>query len=375
MINIHLVNDEKFINQSVLDFDKHFPDQNIFIINKKEGETIKHVELRQNVLNFDFFSNDALDYIQKITLGKTDINLFIHYLRPEKLVLTFKLKESIKFKTYWIFYGTDLYKHLFLQGKYQLYDNQSFRKSIIFRLKNIFPKLYSRIYSRKENPLLTSFIEELDYFCFWNHYDYELLKKHYATKAEFKMFIYNAFSIPNFRIKESGNAVCLINHSGSLSGNHLTLLKKLNTPKIKKEISELIVPLNYGNKEVISATDDFCRSNFPLQYEPMLDFLKKERYFDIIQKVTVAFFGHRRQEAGANITYLLCTGAKIFLREDNNLYKFYKDLGIKIFSFEKDFRGSQDMEVLSEGCQISNREIIVKNFSKSNIDRIYQNLI
>lgn len=375
MINIHLVNDEKFINQAVLDFDQHWRGQNFFIINKNDGETVKHVELKENVINFDLLSNDVLDYIQKITLGKTDVNLFIHFLRPEKLVLTDKLKGYIKFKTYWIFYGTDLYKHLFLQGKYQLYDNQSFSESIIFRLKNVFPKLYSRIYSRKENPFLTTFIEELDYFCFWNHYDFELLKKHYATKAEFKMFIYNAFSIPNFKLKETGKALCLINHSGSLSGNHLAVLKKLNAPIIKNEISELIVPLSYGHKEVILATDDFCRNNFPLQYKPMLGFLKKERYFDIIQKITVAFFGHRRQEAAANITYLLCSGTKIFLREDNNLYKFFKDMGIKIFSFENDFGSPQDLEVLDKDFQINNRKIILEKVSEQNIHNMYQNLV
>lgn len=374
-MNIHLVNDEKFINQSVLDFEKHFPRQNIFIINIKDAETIKYVELKENVLKFDFLSGDVFDYILKVSQGKSNVNLFIHYLCSAKIVLTFKLKESINVKIYWIFYGTDLYKHLFLQGKYQLYDRQSLRKSLIFKLKDIFPKLYFKLYSRKENPLLRLFIEELDYFCFWNHYDYELLKKHYTTTAEFKMFIYNAFSIPKFEIKKSGNPVCLINHSGSLSGNHLTLLKKLNTPKIKNKILELIVPLSYGHKGVISATDDFCRNNFPLQYKPMLGFLEKEKYFDVLQKVTLALFGHRRQEAAANIKYLLCTGAKIFLREDNNLYKYYLDLGIKIYSFEKDFNGPEDLQVLDEKFQISNREILLKKFSKSNIDLMYQKLI
>lgn len=376
MINIHLVDDQKFINQSVFDFENHFQNQNIFILNSISQKEINYVNSHKKVFYFDYSGKGIIDFIHQKTQGKKRINIFVHYLRPEKACLLNKLRLSLKFSTYWIFYGIDLYKPLYMKGVYQLYDDQTVKEKIVFFFKNTFARFYSDLIYDKKKSLIVKFISELDFFCFWNPYDYELLKKNFKTKAIRKDFFYNVFSFGDLKIKrESAEVNCLINHSATATGNHLTLLHRLNSPEIKSHIKNLVVPLSYGDTKKINTIDEYCKKQFPTQYLPMLQFLDKDEYFKIINSVSVAFFGHRRQEAGGNIIVLLASGVKVFLREDNNLLRFFNEMGITIFSFENDFKSFKDLEVLDADIQVANRLIILKMFSEERNCEIYRQLI
>lgn len=48
MVNIHLVQDEKFINNSIESFEKYYPHQNYFIVDKAV-EDCKFIKLQDNV--------------------------------------------------------------------------------------------------------------------------------------------------------------------------------------------------------------------------------------------------------------------------------------------------------------------------------------
>ena len=50
-------------------------------------------------------------------------------------------------------------------------------------------------------------------------------------------------------------------------------------------------------------------------------------------------------------------GTKVFLREENSLYTYYKDKGYHVFSFERDLKSFEDLAPLSEEQMIHNRKI------------------
>lgn len=375
MLNIHLCNDEKFINTAREKFESHFPDRNTFIINKVNNKDLKYVELSNNTVLFDFESEEIQQYILSVSEGVKEVNIFIHFLDIYKARLINQLRNKLNFKNYWIFYGADLYNLLHKKGRYELFDRKS--SGFVLNIQHLLRGWYFYIRDFRNDNELKEFISELNYFCFWNYYDYKLLKDNFKTNAEFRKFIYGSTHdfTSYFEGFKSETKVILVNNSGSASGNHLTILKKLNKEKIKASFSTLIVPLNYGSKNVITEVDAFCVENFNTHYKPLLEFMEKGSYFNLIKEVDVVFFGHLRQEGAGNIILLLSLGAKVFLREQNNMMKYYRDLGLKLFSWEKDFVSEDDLKPLTIAHQKRNREIILKEFSTKNFENIYSKLL
>jgi len=339
---------------------------------------LKHIDIHDNVLFKckSFAQMNIVDEISECIGLELKVNIFIHFLDYKKARIVEELRSKFKFKTYWIFYGADLYNRLYKYGNYELYDknnNISFLEKIVKgKLRNIF---YG-IKDFKEEYIIKKTIKKLDNFCFWNPYDFELLKKHYNTNAMFKPFIYDSFDISNITyIKEpNSRLVTIVNHSASLSGNHITILSKFIDLKLYRNI-QIIIPLNYGVKRVMNEVDSFALENFRDQYTQILEFLNKKEYYKLLRNVDIAFFGHRRQEAGANIIYLLASGAKIFLRKDNSLLRFFLDLGVKIYSFEEDFNAKEDLKPLSLIDKKRNNEILLYNFSDKTVDQMFKNLL
>ncbi len=375
MINIHIANDQKFINQSRDRFEIVFPGSNIFIIDKEDGKA-KFVIQQENIFFLEVEQPSTLSFLKKICNQHSEINIFIHFLNPTKAEVIKKLKLHCSFSTYWIFYGADLYQFLEKRSVYKLYDRDNIHnqeRNLLKIKKWIWRKFF--IDPREKN--VEDFIKNLDFFCFWNYYDHNLLLENFATRAIFKPFIYESFNIHSSKLinKKNVRPIVLVNHSGSATGNHKTVFKALLNAGARERINKLIVPLSYGSPRTIRDVNEFGVNNFNELYEPILGFLPEKEYFDLLKEVDIAFFGHRRQEAGGNILFLLASGVKIFLRKSNNLFMFFKDLGITIYNFEEDFKNCTDLAPLAENLQITNRRIILREFSEGNIDLMYKNLL
>lgn len=375
MINIHLANDQKFINQSRDRFERIFPGLNIFVIDNEYSKA-KFVIPHENTLFMEVQQLSTYHYLKNICDKHSEINVFIHLLNSKKAALVSQLKLHYSLSTYWIFYGTDLYQLLEKRGIYKLYDrdNIHFQGWNLLKVKKM---IRHTIIKDQNGKNIQDFIKNLDFFCFWNYYDHNLLLKNFTTRAIFKPFIYESFNIHNSKLvnKNSLRPIVLVNHSGSETGNHKTILKKILKLGAGKRIKKIIVPLSYGNLNTINDVNDFGINNFESIYEPISDFLPKKDYFNLLGEVDVAFFGHRRQEAGGNILFLLASGVKVFLRKSNNLFTFFKDLGVNIYNLEEDFSDFSDLVPLNKNLQINNRRIILSEFSEEKIDYMYKNLL
>jgi len=76
---------------------------------------------------------------------------------------------------------------------------------------------------------------------------------------------------------------------------------------------------------------------------------------------------HKRQQAFNTIMMALANGCKVFLREENTIFKMLKREGFKIFSIQKEIDDSTAFQTLTIEDQIHNLELIVLNYSKSNV--------
>lgn len=371
MINVHLALDEKFINASVDMFEKYYPGENYFIIDKNEKDR-RFVSLRDNVFFIPFKQSNWLNRIVECChFQPTDkFNVIVHYLSRHSANRALSLKHhACVNKICWIFYGADLYVYLNETGKYALYDYKV--EGWISQLKRKI-KLWLGYYNYVEK-----FCAELDYFCFWNYYDYKLLCKYVKTNAQFKFFYYinstsNASSYDNMKLSESKQNIFLINHSASFTGNHVTILKKLSSLSI--DDIKLIIPISYGPKEHADLIEKEAMKLFPNKYILLKDYMPRNEYYSIVDKCQCAIMGHRRQEAGGNISFLLLHGKKVFLREDNSLLQYYKNLGCFVYSFEKDLNSKEDLKPLTKEQQEINRKILLERISPQKIDDMMLNL-
>lgn len=368
MVNIHLLQDEKFVDNSINMFEKYYPNQNFFIVDKDEGES-RFVTPKDNVLFLPFNHSDCLKIIQKkclLNVRNQTINVLVHFLTRDAACCALALKDSLlKVKLYWIFYGADLYTYLEKNGKYQLYDYK------VAGQKNLL-KDYLRIFLGRYK-FVKDFCKSLNYFCFWNYYDYKLLCRHVNTKAEFKLFYYvNTGKTIFYDSVPQEEPTILVNHSASYSGNHLTVIEKLKS--LSLENLKLIFPLSYGPEKHITLIKNKAATLFPNKCVFLEDYMPIDTYYKTISICQCAIMGHRRQEAGGNISFLLRNGKKVFLREDNTLLQYYRDLGCFVYSFEKDLNSKDDLRPLTKEQQEINRNVMLKRISPEKIDDMMLNL-
>ena len=72
---------------------------------------------------------------------------------------------------------------------------------------------------------------------------------------------------------------------------------------------------------------------------------------------------HERQQAMGNIYQGIWMGCKVYLSETGEVYKMFKEKGVKIFSVQRDLNLFHLSSNLENNYQIINRKIMIQNFS------------
>jgi hypothetical protein len=359
---LHLSLNSVFINGAIELFEKYYPEKNYFFIQISKFETKS--EYSGNYQNHVFyrpftkrnFQREILNFVREHKIQY----LFLHALTPINAVLANSIKKNNpEVKVFWVFFGYDLY-YLPLGG-----SNYGFLKKL--KLKNIIQESYFyALFNTTTQSAILKCIENLDYFCFWNNYDYDYLVENFNTKATHKYFMYS-----NAIINLAGSSTLsvnknrmLINHSASESGNHIELFEMIASQCRSTNLT-YITPVSYGptdNKnKIIEMGTEILGNGF----SPITHFMKKEEYFNEIGNCAFAIFGHDRQEAAGNVFYLLSRGTKIFLKKGNTLYQWLLDNGFLVFCLEEHFY-CDNMIPLTDKEAMHNRNLYEHIFSDKN---------
>lgn len=367
---LHFLDDDKFAKGTIEQFESVYKGRNIYIINSVNQKS-QHVEVGKNIICLRISKNKSFEILQKIIEKNHVIKIFAHNLTPLKALICSKLKlENHQLKLYWIFYGADLHSILekYYGFNFQDYDLNKFklRTKIIDFLKDNFFKIK---YGLSPYLAFKNYVKELNFFCFWNKYDFSLLKDYFETDAKFLEFYYvNTLILNQIGIKNSQNNILLINNSASINGNHRTILNFLKKINAVNFFQKIIIPLSYGDEFVKNDITKMGYIYFGEKFYPMLEFLSLESYFEAINGVSVAIFGANRQEAGGNIFHLLGNGSKVYLRKKNNMLECLRDWGFIVFCFEEDLISTDDLLPLSLPEMKKNIELFKKYFNQ---DRVF----
>lgn len=354
---LHLCFDGHGLDRFLPVFEYFYPNKNIWYIteDKNTAKRMSNIE-GENIFWIKPWEND--DYLQQISemSHKEGVDRIVcHSILPFYIDVLDLLYKERPCKVYWIFWGFEMYRALGYSGKMELIDNAN----LLSPMSYIQPTKYAGILKYKilgwqsYEKRLTKFLHYADFFCFWLYEDYMLLQKYYPSPIKFKHFQYGArwkgkddsISTKELYIDKRSHTI-LLNHHASPTGNHATLIKKLSSFKGIEDF-QIITPLSYGSNMIRNYVKRKGMRVFKDNFVPLMDYMPRDEYYEIVGRVEVAIFGQKRQEAAGNLDFLLTNGTKVFMREENVLYQHYKKMGYVVFSFEHDLNSVDDLKGLT----------------------------
>lgn len=232
-------------------------------------------------------------------------------------------------------------------------------RSILRRMKKVLKNALGVSKSRAaaDKNLL---IKRIDYFSAPIPEDYELLRLALGQqfRAEYVQLNYGSVEETFMRSERgvSGNNI-LLGNSATETNNHLEIFNMLSSIDIGDR--KVVVPLSYGSQRYGDEIEKCGRRLLGNHFVPIRNFMPLDEYNLLISSCSIAIMNHRRQQALGNIGTILCNGAKLFLDENNVVYKFFKRKGAYVFSVrEIAERGAAAFVPLSKSEKERNIEVI-----------------
>jgi hypothetical protein len=220
----------------------------------------------------------------------------------------------------------------------------------------------------------------LSSFRFWNEGDFQLFKKAFKTNARFKFFQYGAYlksdidfvtqSLHTDSDKESLDI--LVNHSGTRSGNHIDILKRLKSSN-KDSRPHLHAVLSYGDQEHIEKVSAFGAAEFGRNWHGYTEFMPRLDYYKLLSKMDIAIFGHRRQEAGNSLFISMLLGTKIFIHNHSVLLPYLEQHGFHFYTLA-DIGSPGWANPLNKEQREVNKSAALAYFDQVRIEQAYKNL-
>jgi hypothetical protein len=367
---LHLIFDDKFIDRAIDLFERASPEQHHFLLDKpSKSYQLKYI--RRNLDKIDIEVRGSKDYFEKLNSYKPEL-VVIHSLNyfHAHLINTFFTNT----KVIWIFWGAEVYDYL------REFRNQNFRrntKKIAFRyiLKNNVRNLLRPVFFRLKNPHVSwnfskyKAFKKIDGLALAHRNEFDLLKNSLDLACTLHWFTY--YSIEYLISKElmstkvNGNNI-LIGNSATPSNNHLDILKQLKTD-IKIRDRKLVIPLSYGLPWYKDKIIQIGKELFPNNLHTLTHFMPLLEYNQVVLNCNVVIMGHIRQQAVGNLIVSFWIGSLVFLDERNPLYNYFSDLGLIIFSIQKDLKLIEDNKILTDKEIQTQRSILLTYYREDKV--------
>jgi hypothetical protein len=125
---------------------------------------------------------------------------------------------------------------------------------------------------------------------------------------------------------------------------------------------QIVCPLSYGNREYGDHIEQLGRNMFGERFLPLRKLMPFAEYMVILDKISIAVFAHKRQQAMGNTISLLGAGKKVVLRSGTAQADLFNELGIYFQEFEK-----FDLKPLDQDTARRNHNIIADEFSRQRL--------
>lgn len=294
---------------------KRFIEKNFNIKNHKIAIVGKTSMYEEEGIRIVVISKNLKSLIELNKMFYESDKIIIHGLFSTYLIIMLFLQPWLLKKCYWCIWGGDLYHYKYRSKSFKSNINEVFRRFLIKNMHGLITQLKG---------------------------DYELAQKWYGAKGKY----YYSFAYPSnlykyydlSKIEKNVDKICIqVGNSGCETNEHIEVFERLS--KYRDKNIEVICPLSYSGKE------EYINKVIKVGYEifgkekfvPIIDFMSFDKYLELLAKVDVAIFNHKRQRGLGNITTLLSLGKKVYISEEVSTWQFCIDHNLKVYSIKDGF--------------------------------------
>ena len=315
---VHLFEDEKFVDATIINFEKVSVGLNRYIIFSNKQD-LKYVTSKEEVLVLPNSSyNLDLDLIYK------DCKLLvIHFLTPIKLYVIKNKPKHVK--VLWSVWGGDAYDHFTQQDFFEQLTLNIRKESLYqsFRLSKLYDFYHLLRYRVKPLRKELDTLRQIEFLSTVLPYEFEIIKQEFNLTATYVEYNYSINDFNSSLSVNLGDSV-LIGNSATFSNNHLDIFEI-----IKSTNRKLVVPLNYGpfgykdyKARIIFEGNRLFKDNF----YAIESFLPTQEYNQILMSCNTMIMYHIRQQALGNIYMALYLGMRVFLNKKSITYKYMNNI-------------------------------------------------
>lgn len=311
---VHVMRKEKWTKGIVGFYNKFFNngEHEVLYYNYEKDEIL--VDDKIDLKQYQYNENDKIDFIDYLKSIKCDY-IVVHCLFFSDRVMRMLLfNKSLLDKIVWLEWGADLYS--WKQGNgmkafLKNYIRYKFRSSLkyvicifppdVIYLKNTFPNFKGRVFCAP-------------------YFTYPIGKE---------VLSYNPNSTLKDSIVNKKTIFIQIGQNAQSTLNHIDVIKVLG--KFKNENIRLVIPLSYGgDKEYVKRVECYAREVFDDKAIILKEYLPKDEYFKIMDRIAIAIFNSKRQCALGNIHALNCRNVKLYIPKDSVMFDWFCDNGVPV---------------------------------------------
>lgn len=334
---LHIAPDDKFLDHAFPVFEKVYPGANdVFVFTARTP--LKYVKLKPDHIETkrnSFFTKKAK--LGRSTYSKYDLVIF-HSLGASTYPELANIPEATP--TIWLGWGFDYYPELL----HKIPSHLEYTERLYKRFAAASPKrraaalvqgLMRTVWSRNSKVRA---VEKITVFSPVLPEEYEMVKGSRKWRRFPKFGSWNYGTMEDDLIKGfegeivTGDAI-LVGNSATYTGNHAEIFDLLH--KLGVNDREVIAPLSYGDSQLAKELASLGQEYFSGNFHPLMDFMPVQDYVAIIKKCGYVIMNHVRQQAVGNIVIMLYLGARVFVRQENPVYEFFKNSGVVISTVQE----------------------------------------
>ncbi len=161
----------------------------------------------------------------------------------------------------------------------------------------------------------------------------------------------------------------LLGNSASPENNHVEALQALS--RLDLGDRSVITPLSYGDPRYAAEIVRVGRELLGRNFVPVTRFVSLPEYHEMIASCGCVIMNHVRQQAVGTVSTALFKGAAVVLRRENPVFSLYRDLGVRMRTWDGSDGVADLLRPLDPAATAENRAIVGRFWSH---ERVVENI-
>lgn len=354
---LHFLTDDKFADYAIRQFST--PEMQSEFICLDTARRMNLVELRNEVHVMWPYGGEFAAFLDNNLSKYSAIILHgMHWGGWQKEILK---RVPANVKVAWMFWGGEIY------GRHDIGEHfLAPITSMVCRIRAMHKSVDEKKDYSWELPI--ELYQRIDVCLTDEKEEYEYAKRFLGNKMTYMW--YNYYTLEEMMGALYNERCCgkniIIGNSATDSCNYWDVLLRLKRLRIGDR--KIVLPLSYGAQWISKTVSKFSRILYPKNTMPLLDFMPRDEYNEVLLGCNTMIMGHYHPQAQGNIIAGLWLGMRVYLSERNMTYHYFKRIGCVVYSIESELKkyGYAPME---EKDVEQNRAVLKQWYSKEEMHK------